>query len=185
MCEQDEDAFPCGPPRILAEVTDNPGSGHYGDAVNLLRAMIGSGIEADPGLRNAALYAIYDPEAVYMGISIGEGNEGVVTLGGKHDSAAGGSPLTLTGVVMKITGGQCNATGPMATHVAPGGPSMLFRVKGVDIMVISNPGQALDVGQLYALGCEFEKKTTVCLKSKHHFRASFGPLSREISVVGK
>ena len=162
-------------------MTDNPGSGHYGDAVNLLSAMIGS--DSEPGLENVAFYSIFDADAVQQGVRIGVGNTGDIVLGGKHDPFAGGYPLPLKGLVVNITDGTCDARGPMATHVAPGGPSMLFRVRGVDIMVISNPGQPLDVAQLTALGCDFKTKSTVCLKSNHHFRASFGPLSRVINTV--
>lgn len=178
---QDEHLFLNGPPRILAEVTDNPGSGHYGDAVNLLQAMIGN--VSFPGLLNAAFYSIYDPEAVQQGLAIGVGNEGTIDLGGKHDPCAGGAPLTIFGRVITVTDGSCDATGPMAAHIAPGGPCMLFRSRSVDIMVISNPGQPLDHAQLSALGCDFKSKTTVCLKSNHHFRASFGPLARDIVTV--
>jgi microcystin degradation protein MlrC len=162
-------------------VTDNPGSGHYGDAVSLLSEMLGP---ADsPGLRNAAIYSVYDPEAVRAGMAIGVGGRGVVTLGGRHDPSAGGAPLSLLGTVLSLTDGSCKGSGPMAAHIAPGGACMLFRVKDIDIMVISNPGQPLDVAQLTALGCDFKSKTTVCLKSNHHFRASFGPLARDIVTV--
>jgi microcystin degradation protein MlrC len=171
-----------GPPLILAEVTDNPGSGHYGDAVNLLKAMVGSG-DDEPGLSNAALYAIFDPEAVQAGIAIGEGNEGSITMGGRHDTSAGGEPLTLFGKVLRITDGTCSARGPMAAHVACSGPSMAFRCRGVDIAVISNNGQPYDVAQLEALGIDFKSKTTVALKSNHHFRASFEPLARRVVTV--
>ena len=143
--------------------------------------MIGS--DESPGLNNSAFYSIYDPDAVRMGIEIGVGCKGTIILGGKHDQNAGGAPLTLLGTVLSITDGTCDACGPMAAHVAPGGPCMLFSVRGVEIVVISNPGQPLDIAQLTALGCDFQTKTTVCLKSNHHFRASFGPLSREISTV--
>ena len=176
-----EHEFPDGPPIILAEVTDNPGSGHYGDAVNLLRAMIGS--DEEPGLQKAALYAICDPEAVQQGISIGLGNTGVISLGGKVDALVGGPSLSVTGTVLSITDGTCDPHGPMAAHVAPGGPSIRFRVRGVDIIVISRNGQALDVAQLDALGCDFKCMSTVCLKSNHHFRASFEPLSRAVYTV--
>jgi microcystin degradation protein MlrC len=181
LAKSEELSYPSGPPLILAEVTDNPGSGHYGDAVQLLSAMIGN--EKCPGLKNAALYAIYDPEAVKMGIAIGEGKEGRVTLGGRHDPSAGGEPLNVFGRVIRITDGLCDAKGPMAAHVAPGGPSMLFQVGEVSVIVISNNGQALDVAQLEAFGCDFTKKTTVCLKSNHHFRASFQPLARKVVTV--
>lgn len=165
----------------MAEATDNPGSGHYGDAVNLLAAMIGT--DDCPGLENAAVYSIFDPEAVQEGIALGVGSEGTIVMGGKHDPSAGGSPLAVHGKVITITEGNCNACGPMASHVAPGGPCMLFRSRGVDVIVISNPGQPLDVAQFDALGCDFKAKTTVCLKSNHHFRASFGPLCRSICTV--
>jgi microcystin degradation protein MlrC len=176
-----EQQFPRGPPVILAEVTDNPGSGHYGDAVNLLRAMIGS--DEEPGLQNAAIYAVCDPEAVQQGMSIGVGNSGMITLGGKVDSLVGGPPLTVFGTVLSVTDGTSSPHGPMAAHVAPGGPCIRFRVKGVEVMVISRNGQALDVAQLEALGCDFKIMTTVCLKSNHHFRASFEPLSRAVYTV--
>lgn len=183
IAEQADPMYEQGPPLILAEVTDNPGSGHYGDAVNLLKAMVGSGGEEEPGLSNAALYAIFDPEAVQAGIAIGEGNEGSITMGGRHDTSAGGEPLTLFGKVLRITDGTCSARGPMAAHVASSGPSMAFRCRGVDIAVISNNGQPYDVAQLEALGIDFKSKTTVALKSNHHFRASFEPLSRRVVTV--
>lgn len=188
QAEQADPSNANSPPLILAEVTDNPGSGHYGDAVNLLKAMVGSGAGAGAdtsasGLVNAALYAIYDPEAVQAGIAIGEGNEGSITMGGRHDVTAGGEPITLFGKVLRITDGTCSASGPMAAHVASSGPSMAFRCRGVDIAVISNNGQPYDVAQLEALGIDFRSKTTVALKSNHHFRASFEPLARKVVTV--
>ncbi len=58
-------------PLVMADVTDNPGSGHYGDSTNLLKAMI------DAKLQNALFYAIYDKEAVNQCVSIGIGNLGI------------------------------------------------------------------------------------------------------------
>jgi microcystin degradation protein MlrC len=165
-------------PLIMADVTDNPGSGHYGDATNLLRAMIAA------DLKNAAFYAIYDPQAVRDAVKIGVGKTGEITLGGKHDAAAGGAPLKLSGHVVAITDGKFQAFGPMGGGVWRDlGLSMLFRVGGIDIVAITNNSQATDTAQLTSLGCDPTHKSTVAVKSNHHFRAAFEPIGREVITV--
>jgi microcystin degradation protein MlrC len=165
-------------PLVMADVTDNPGSGHYGDATNLLRAMI------DAGLENAAFYAIYDPQAVQESIALGVGRTGSLTLGGKHDPEAGGPPLTVTGKVVAITDGVFKTFGPMGGGVwRDYGLSALLRVGGIDIILISNNGQAVDTAQLTSLGVDPTRKDTVAVKSNHHFRAAFEPLAREVITV--
>ena len=47
---------------VMAEVTDNPGSGHYGDATNLLHGLLQAAKSG--ALTNAVFYAIYDAAAV-------------------------------------------------------------------------------------------------------------------------
>lgn len=165
-------------PLIMADVTDNPGSGHYGDATNLLRAMVAA------GLKNAAFYAIYDPQAVLDAQKIGVGKSGKITLGGKYDVNAGGGPLTLTGHVVAITDGKFQAFGPMGGGVWRDlGLSMLFRVGGIDIIAITNNTQATDTAQLTSLGCDPTRKWTVAVKSNHHFRAAFEPIGHEVITV--
>ncbi len=167
-----------GKPLLMAEVTDNPGSGHYGDATNLLRAMI----EAE--LQSAVFYAIYDPMAVAEGIAIGVGNSGRITLGGKHDAAAGGPPLELTAHVVALTDGKFQAFGPMGGGAWKNlGRSMVLRVGGIDIAVISNNNQATDTAQMTSVGIDPTRKSTLVVKSNHHFRAAFEPLAREVITV--
>jgi microcystin degradation protein MlrC len=165
-------------PLVMADVTDNPGSGHYGDATNLLGAMVAA------DLQNAAFYAIYDPAAVLAGQAIGVGNVGALLLGGKHDPAAGGAPLTLAGRVVALTDGRFQKFGPMGGGVwVDFGLSLVFRVGGIDIVVISNNGQANDTAQFTAMGIDPTRKATIAVKSNHHFRAAFEPLAREVITV--
>ena len=175
---QESDSYLTGPPLVMADVTDNPGSGHYGDSTNVLKAMI------ENNFKNALFYAIYDAEAVKVGTAIGIGKIGVISLGGKQDSSVGGGPLALEGLVVALTDGSFPSYGPILggswQHL---GPSMLFRVKDVDIIVISNNAQALDLSQVTSLGVDPTHKTTIALKSNHHFRADFGPISREIITI--
>jgi microcystin degradation protein MlrC len=56
---------------------------------------------------------------------------------------------------------------------------MVFRVAGIDIVVITNNGQATDLGQFTSLGIDPTRYTTVAVKSMQHFRAAFEPLARE------
>jgi microcystin degradation protein MlrC len=167
-----------GGPLVMADVTDNPGSGHYGDTTDLLRAMV----EAD--LQNAAFHAIYDKQAVADAIVLGVGATGALTMGGRHDPAAGGGPLTLTGRVVALTDGRFQCFGPMAGGVwRDYGPSALFRVGGVEIMLISRNGQANDLAQLSSFGVDPLRKATIAVKSNHHFRAAFEPIAREVITV--
>lgn len=165
-------------PLIMADISDNPGGGYYGDSTDLLRAMI----TAD--LRNTAFYAIFDPEAVQAAIAIGVGNTGTITLGGKHDVQAGGGPLTIAAEVVTLSSGKFQTFGPMGGGVwRDYGPSALLRVGGIDIAIITNNGQAVDTAQFTSLGCDPARKDTVAVKSFHHFRAAFEPLGREVITV--
>ena len=78
---------------VVADVTDNPGSGHYGDTPDLLRAVLNC-----PSLQRTGpmvFYAIYDPVAVKDAIRLGVGNVGDITVGGKFDPTIGGAPLVV------------------------------------------------------------------------------------------
>lgn len=160
---------------LAAEVTDNPGSGHYGDATNVLRCMV----QAEPPLKGAAFYAICDPEAVKAGANIGVGNTGTITLGGRQDVNAGGPPLELIGRVVSLTDGHFLSKGPVCGGTWQSlGLSMLFRAEcGVEVCVITNNAQALDTSQMRSLGCHPEDKHFLVVKSAHHFRADFGPIA--------
>jgi microcystin degradation protein MlrC len=96
----------------------------------------------------------------------------------------GGGPLTLDGEVVCLTNGKFIAYGPMGGGVERNyGPSMVFRVGGIDIVVITNNGQATDLGQFTSLGIDPTRYTTVAVKSMQHFRAAFAPIARDIVLV--
>jgi len=165
-------------PLIIADYSDNPGSGAYGDATNLLRAVL----EAD--LQNVGFHAICDPEAVLQAQAAGVGNSVTLQLGGKIDPTMGGGPLELTGHVAAITDGSFIAYGPMGGGARRNyGLSLLLRVGGVEIIVISHNGQATDLAQFTSLGVDPTRKSTLIVKSMQHFRAAFEPIAREVLEV--
>ncbi|WP_192244562.1 M81 family metallopeptidase [Mesorhizobium silamurunense] len=167
-------------PLVIADNSDNPGGGAYGDATNFLRAMIAA------DLQNAAFHAIFDPAAVQAGIAIGVGNKGRILLGGKYAPEMGGGPLEVQGQIVSITDGHFRCFGP--SFLGGGawntfGLSMLVRIGGIDVVVTSNNGQAVDLAQLTSLGVDPFHCTTIALKSSHHFRAAFEPIAREVIMV--
>jgi microcystin degradation protein MlrC len=165
-------------PLIVADFTDNPGGGGYGDATAFLKGLVEAQVE------NVAFHAICDPEAIAAGIEAGVGATATLTLGGKTDPRMGGGPLTLTGEIICLTNGKFIAYGPMGGGVERNyGPSMVFRVGGIDIIVISNNGQATDLAQFTSLGVDPTRYATVAVKSMQHFRAAFEPIAREIVLV--
>jgi len=165
-------------PLVIADYTDNPGGGGYGDATALLKAMV------EAKLLGVAFHALCDPEAVRDGINAGIGARATLTLGGKTDPSMGGGPLTLEGEVVCLSNGKFVAYGPMGGGVARDyGLSMVFRVGGIDIVVITNNGQANDLGQFTSLGIDPTRYRTVAVKSMHHFRAAFEPIAREVVLV--
>jgi microcystin degradation protein MlrC len=165
-------------PLVVADYTDNPGGGGYGDATAFLKGLVEAGID------KVAFHAICDPEAVQQGMRAGIGAKTTLALGGKTDPAMGGGPLSLDGEIVCLTNGKFIAYGPMGGGVERNyGPSMVFRVGGIDIVVITNNGQATDLGQFASLGIDPTRYTTVAVKSMQHFRAAFAPIAREIVLV--
>ena len=165
-------------PLVVADYTDNPGGGGYGDATAFLRGLVEGGVE------NVAFHAICDPAAIEQGIRAGVGTKTTLTLGGKTDPALGGSPLTLEGEVVCLTNGRFIAHGPMGGGIERDyGRSMVFRVGGLDIVVITNNGQAVDLAQFTSLGIDPMRYRTVAVKSMQHFRAAFEPIAREVVLV--
>src|SRR5262252_4916790 len=165
-------------PLVVADYTDNPGGGGYGDATAFLKGLVESGVES------VAFHAICDPEALQEGMRAGVGAKTTLALGGKTDPAMGGGPLSLFGEIVCLTNGRFIAYGPMGGGVERDyGPSMVFRVGGIDIIVITNNGQAVDLGQFTSLGIDPTRYRTVAVKSMQHFRAAFEPIAREVILV--
>lgn len=172
-----EVAGPLDKPFVVADLSDNPGGGGYGDGPELLRAMI------DAKLENATFAMLADPEAVAAGYAAGEGAELALALGGKVDPALG-APVQAHGTVTRFWDGDFVCDGPMWKGTLQSmGPSMVFRVGGIDIIVTTNRAQVTDHQIFLRCGIDPHKKSIIAVKSAHHFRAAFEPISREVLIV--
>ncbi len=164
-------------PLIIADYSDNPGSGAYGDATNLLKAML------DARLENAAFGPMIDPEAAAQLTTRKVGDRVKLQLGGKNDPAFGGGPLEVEGEIRLISDGRYIGDGPIigGLHYSFG-PTAVLRIDGIDVLVVSGNSQMLDQQQFKAFGIMPAEKSVIGLKSMQHFRAAFEPISGRVIV---
>ena len=86
-----------GGPLVIADFADNPGAGSYGDATNLLRALL------EANCTSAAFASMRDPEAVQAAHSAGKGAWITsLAIGGKTDASFGGLPVVCTNVEVRV-----------------------------------------------------------------------------------
>ena len=164
-------------PVVLADFSDNPGGGSYGDNPTLLAGMIAA------DLQDATFGTIADPEAVKDCQRAGVRGEVKIELGGKIDPGFV-PPLEVVGEVIAIS--ECGFTyeGPMATGMRNSmGPTVILQIGGIDVIISSNRLQVLDLAIFRSQGIDPEEKQIVAVKSAHHCRGAFGPIAREILLV--
>ena len=165
-------------PVLVADYSDNPGAGAYGDCTAVLIALL------EAGQTNATLGALYDPEAAQVLIDAGVGCKKTLFIGGKTDSTVGGEPLYVTGEVVAISDGEFIYEGPMSTGLSGSlGPSVCFRTAGIDVLIVSENVQMKDINIFRAVDIEPAEKAIVVVKSMQHFRAAFEPIADEVLVV--
>jgi microcystin degradation protein MlrC len=164
-------------PLIIADYADNPGSGAYGDATNLLSALL----EAD--VQNACFGPVIDPDAAAYLNAQPMGSEVSLAIGGKSAPDFGGGPLDVTGVVTWTGDGRVVGSGPLLGGLERSfGPTAVVRVAGIDILIVTIAHQILDLEQFRTFGIDPVRKGVVALKSMQHFRAAFTPIAGRIIV---
>ncbi len=167
-----------GKPLILSDFTDNPGSGGYGDSVRLLEAMI------QAGLKKAAFGCVPDPEAAQKCIAAGVGQEVEITLGAKIDPETYGPSLKIRGTIEHVSDGKFIAQGPMSKGVQFSmGPTAVLRSGGVQVLVTTHNIQVYDLQVFLSQKIDPRACSAVAVKSWHHFRAAFEPISRKVMLV--
>jgi microcystin degradation protein MlrC len=166
-----------GGPLVIADGTDNPGGGGYGDATNVLRALI------DGKIAGACVGHIYDPDTVKAAMAAGVGKTLKVSLGG-HIDPAFGAPIEADAHVQALSDGTFINDGPMGKGTRTEmGPTAVLRVGGVEVIVISNRLQNTDRQTFLSQGIDPTQRRVVVVKSVHHFRAAYAPIAREVMVV--
>ena len=164
-------------PIIVADYADNPGGGGYGDATNLLRALLAAGVH------NACFGPLVDSEAVKTLHRQASGDTVSLSIGGKTDPRYGGPPLHVTGTIKLLSDGDYIGDGPMLNGLKGSwGPCAVLTVDDIEILIVTHPSQMLDLQQFSAFGIDPAKKSVVALKSMQHFRAAFEPIAAKVII---
>ena len=164
-------------PIIIADASDNPGAGAYGDSTFLLKALL------DAGVQNAAFGTICDPYAVTAMAEAGVGGHLSIQLGGKIDTAFG-PPIMISGKIKAITNGRYMAKGPRWRGVVQQlGPTVVFQAEGIDIVVASKRIQCTELETFTHAGIDPATKAVIVVKSMHHFRAVYEPIASHVLIV--
>ena len=86
--------------------------------------------------------------------------------------------------IVALARGEDRRDGPMiAGQRYCHGPTATLDAQGIEILVVTHPGQMLDQQQFRAFGIQPDRKRVVALKSQQHFRAAFAPLAGRIVVA--
>ncbi|SDK83468.1 Microcystin degradation protein MlrC, contains DUF1485 domain [Maridesulfovibrio ferrireducens] len=164
-------------PLVIADYADNPGAGGYGDSTDLLRELLNAGVT------NGCFAPIVDGDVVQTLQAAVVGEYVQIELGGKTDPDFGGGPLAVEAELLFLSDGHFIGDGPMI-HGLRGsfGPSAVIRVGGIEILVVTIPGQILDLQQFKAFDIDPQHKKVIALKSMQHFRAAFEPIAGQIII---
>ena len=166
-----------GSPLIIADYADNPGAGAYGDATNLLAALL------EKGVKDACFGPLIDPKSAAFLSGHPIGAEVTLDIGGATAPAFGGGPLRVTGTVKWSGQGRVTGSGPILGGLERDfGTTAVLEVAGIDILLVSIAHQMLDLRQFETFGIDPAKKSVVALKSMQHFRAAFTPIAGRIIV---
>lgn len=162
-------------PLVVADYSDNPGGGGYGDSTFLLGALL------EAGVSDACFGPMVDPDVAQALHQEEVGATVAVSLGGKTDPSFGGGPLELSGTLIHLSDGTYTGDGPMAGGLTLSfGPTAVLRVDDIEILVVSLRTQMLDQQQFRAFGIDPAAKRVVALKSQQHFYAAFAPIAGKI-----
>lgn len=169
-------------PIIIADYSDNPGGGGYGDTTNLLNEMINKGIS------NAIFASIVDYELVKLIHNNYKVNDVIdeISLGGKFEPLYGGKPLIIQNSIVKfISNGKYIGTGTMIGGLVCNGFGNIVVLdigNNIEVLITSESEQILDIAQLTTFNLNPYNKSLISLKSMQHFREAFTPISSLILV---
>ncbi|MBR6793428.1 MAG: M81 family metallopeptidase [Clostridia bacterium] len=165
-------------PVVLADVSDNPGSGASTDSTLLLKTML------EMKVTDAAVAVMYDPETVEQAMSAGIGSTIRIRLGGKIAPEVTGGPIECTAYVKRLTDGRFINRDKMNQGLpADFGKCALLQIDGVQVIVCSYHTQPYDLEIFRHIGIQPQDMKILMVKSAAHFRASYGKVAAKILDV--
>ena len=159
-------------PLIYSDAGDNPGGGGGGDTVEMLRALIAA------KARGVMYGSFHDPALVADAMAAGEGAI-IAAVFNRAPQTAFAERLEVPARVVKLsTEPFVGRLGIYAGREVRCQPSCALEIGGeggIRVVAISNRYQTADPMFFEHLGLDIGVARIVCVKSRGHFRAGFGP----------
>ena len=157
-------------PLLLADTSDQVGSGAPGDTTHVLRALIESGI------RNAAVVPIWDPLAVDICFQVGVGTKLMLRIGGKLEPHSG-PPLDAEAEVLFLKRDAVQQQ--LETEFVSLGDIAVVRVEGIEVMLTTRRVNVFSPSIFEWHGISFAEKQVVSIKNLYKHKDVFQPLTRD------
>jgi microcystin degradation protein MlrC len=159
-------------PVVIADASDNVGSGAIGDTTHILRRIL------ERHISGCAVSNIYDPASSARCFAAGVGAEVELSLGGWSDPAVSGGPVLLKGRVRALTDGYFRNIGEVSKRNPHDmGRTAVVEAAGNTIIITSRAQQALDLASMLCCGVIPSQQRIIVVKSAVHYRTGFGPIS--------
>jgi len=165
-------------PVVVSDFSDNPGHGAPGDGVAVIKALVAGGI------RQAAVAAICDPEAVQQCHRAGAGATLELEFGARVFPEIYGEPMRARCRVLRVGDGKLTQLGPMRKGMQMFlGPTATIEIEGVQVVLATHNLQVADLAYFYANGIDPLQQKVLVVKSQQHFRAAFEPIASQVLLT--
>lgn len=164
-------------PLIFADIADNPGGGARGNTVWILKGFV------EAGVSGAVVGPFYDPMLAAEAHQLGEGEVFEARFNRDETHPLSGRFAAQAVVERLHQGSYVARRGISAGNVIANGPTVLLRIGGVQVVVVSRRDQARDAVQFEMLGIDLSTVRAMVVKSRGHFRAAFDEFFTSSQVV--
>lgn len=166
-----------GGPILLLDTVDTTGGGASGDGIGLVSGLL------DAGVTEPSIAMVVDPEAALACTRRGVGGDLTLYLGHKLDPVWG-KPIRLTGKVIHLSDGRFRYTGGILSGTwATMGPSAVFQVKNIQILIQSYPTYDWADEQYRLVGLNPQTAKFVGVKNMMNFRFGYRDLMKGFFVL--
>lgn len=162
---------------ILVEAADCCGGGAAGDSIASLSALV------DNSPESVALVPVVDPEAARQCHASQVGEELTLSLGHQLDPRWG-TARHFTGVVESLHEGSFVYTGGQwEGHQAEMGPTALFRIGAVQVLITSRATYDWDDEQFRSVGLDPLEAKFIVAKNPMNYRFAYGQAATQMIVL--
>lgn len=157
-------------PILLADTSDQIGSGAPGDTTYMLRALI------DAGIRSAAVAPLYDPLAVEICFQVGVGAKLPMRIGGKLDPNSGphlDADVEVLFLKRDAYQEHINDERIRVGHLA------VIRVEGIEVVLTTKRSNLFSPTLFTLHGISIEDKQVLAIKNLYKHKDIFIPLTRK------